>query len=209
MRTLIIDNYDSFTYNLFQYLAEINGTEPIVVRNDAPGWRVDGSRRVRQRRHLSGTRATQPGIGLRLLPRRRARRADPAARCVPGPSRAMRAQRRSAAPRRNSSTAASRRSARRHGPVRGAAITVRVVRYHSLAVTRVSDELEVTAWTEDGVIMGVRHRDRPAWGVQFHPESIRTEHGMDLLDNFARLSREWRERNPARPRATQAGSRAA
>jgi anthranilate synthase component 2 len=59
-------------------------------------------------------------------------------------------------------------------------------RYHSLAIERDScpDELEVTAWTEDGEIMGVRHRSLPVEGVQFHPESILTEHGHALLRNF-------------------------
>ena len=59
-------------------------------------------------------------------------------------------------------------------------------RYHSLAIERDSlpDCLEVTAWTEDGEIMGVRHREMPVEGVQFHPESILTEHGHDMLRNF-------------------------
>jgi para-aminobenzoate synthetase len=64
------------------------------------------------------------------------------------------------------------------------------VRYHSLTVTGLPDELEPTAYTSDGVLMAVRHRHRPQWGVQFHPESIRTEHGHRLLANFLRLPRE-------------------
>ena len=58
------------------------------------------------------------------------------------------------------------------------------VRYHSLVVTDLPAELEVTAWTTDGVIMAVRHRSRPMWGVQFHPESIASENGRELLTNF-------------------------
>jgi anthranilate synthase/aminodeoxychorismate synthase-like glutamine amidotransferase len=62
-------------------------------------------------------------------------------------------------------------------------------RYHSLVVDRASlpDCLKVTAWTEDGLIMGLRHRELPVWGVQFHPESYVTERGLDLLANFLRL----------------------
>ena len=59
-----------------------------------------------------------------------------------------------------------------------------VVRYHSLAATAVPDELEITARSDDGVVMAVRHRTRPQSGVQFHPESVLTEHGRALIDNF-------------------------
>jgi para-aminobenzoate synthetase len=62
------------------------------------------------------------------------------------------------------------------------------VRYHSLAATPVPDELQEIAWTDDGVLMGVRHRNAPIWGVQFHPESIRSEHGRALLANFRNLT---------------------
>ena len=65
-----------------------------------------------------------------------------------------------------------------------------VTRYHSLVIERESlpDCLEVTAWTDDGEIMGVRHKELLIEGVQFHPESILTDHGHDLLDNFLKLS---------------------
>jgi anthranilate synthase component 2 len=72
------------------------------------------------------------------------------------------------------------------GVFRGIPAPFQATRYHSLAIERAScpAELEVTAWTEDGEIMGVRHRSLPVEGVQFHPESILTEHGHDLLRNF-------------------------
>jgi para-aminobenzoate synthetase len=70
------------------------------------------------------------------------------------------------------------------------------VRYHSLAATDVPQELEVVAWTDDGVVMGVRHRDQPIWGVQFHPESICTEYGREMLANFRDLALA-RRRTPA------------
>src|SRR5699024_1409873 len=72
------------------------------------------------------------------------------------------------------------------------------VRYHSLAVTEVADPLTVTARSEDGVVQGIAHADRPLWGVQFHPESILTDHGETLLANFARLTREHQGRAPVR-----------
>jgi anthranilate synthase component 2 len=64
-------------------------------------------------------------------------------------------------------------------------------RYHSLSIKEdtLPAELEVTAWTDDGEIMGVQHRTRPIYGVQFHPESIATEGGHDLLANFLRLAK--------------------
>ncbi len=66
----------------------------------------------------------------------------------------------------------------------------RATRYHSLVVRRddLPPELEATAWTEDGLIMGLAHREKPVWGVQFHPESIASQHGHDLLRNFLTLA---------------------
>src|SRR4030095_17091055 len=71
------------------------------------------------------------------------------------------------------------------------------VRYHSLAVGAVPADLRVTAWTADDVVMGLEHRSRPLWGVQFHPESISTEHGGALLRNFRDLTHA-RRRRPSR-----------
>ena len=74
-------------------------------------------------------------------------------------------------------------------PLRGHSLAVSTrVRYHSLAVTTLPDELEALAWTDDGVVMGVRHRDLPLWGVQFHPESISSDYGHELLANFFALA---------------------
>ncbi|MBV8993487.1 MAG: aminodeoxychorismate synthase component I [Pseudonocardiales bacterium] len=200
MRTLIIDNYDSFTYNLFQYLAEINGIEPCVVRNDAPGWGVadledfdnviisPGPGRPSRSSDFGVSRDVVLGASIPLLGVCLGHQGlcelsggvvDSAPELFHG-----------------------RESDVLHDGAdlfAGLPSPLRVVRYHSLTVTGVSDDLEITAWTDDGVIMGVRHRYRPAWGVQFHPESIRTEYGRDLLRNFARLTGRRRRRNPARP----------
>ena len=77
-----------------------------------------------------------------------------------------------------------------HGLFAGIPQDFSVVRYHSLAVTGpISPDGRVTAWTEDGVMMGIEHRHRPMWGVQFHPESISTEYGHALIENFYALAR--------------------
>lgn len=75
------------------------------------------------------------------------------------------------------------------GLFRGVPSPFRACRYHSLVVVPSSmpDELSADAWTDDGVVMAIRHRTRPVFGVQFHPESFRTEHGLQLLDNFRQV----------------------
>ena len=90
------------------------------------------------------------------------------------------------------------------------------VRYHSLVVDRLPPELRVTAWTSDGVVMGLEHRERPLLGVQFHPESVLTDHGATLLTNFRELTERHRSRRgrglapplPARHTAGAASPRA-
>lgn len=62
-------------------------------------------------------------------------------------------------------------------------------RYHSLAITKLPPELEVTARTDDGIIMGIKHRQRPVFGLQFHPESVLTPHGLKIIENFLRLAK--------------------
>jgi para-aminobenzoate synthetase len=200
MRTLIIDNYDSFTYNLFQYLAEVNGLEPEVVVNDDPQWRsahLDAfdnvvlspgpghperpadfgiCREVLQHAEL-------PTLGICLGHQGLA--AVHGGRVVRAPEPYH-----------------GRVSMIQHiGTELFAGLPSRfeVVRYHSLAVAELPSELEPTAWTRDGVLMGLRHRERPLWGVQFHPESIGSAHGRQLLGNFRRLC-EQRGRPARRPR---------
>jgi anthranilate synthase component 2 len=63
-------------------------------------------------------------------------------------------------------------------------------RYHSLAITKLPDVLEVTARTEDGIIMGIKHKQRPIYGLQFHPESVLTPEGLKIIENFLRMAQE-------------------
>jgi para-aminobenzoate synthetase len=198
MRTLLIDNHDSFTFNLFQLLAEVNGSEPVVVCNDEASWEelaAEGFEAVvispgpgRPERAadfglcaeavagfegpLLGVCLGHQGIGLA---------AGGAVEPAPEPFH-------------------GRLSTVRHtGSPLFADIPERfeAVRYHSLALARpLPRALEEIAWTEDGdgaeavrgVPMAVAHRDRPQWGVQFHPESVAAEHGERLLRNFRHLA---------------------
>ncbi|WP_353843833.1 aminodeoxychorismate synthase component I [Brevibacterium sp. RIT 803] len=192
IRTLLIDNYDSFTFNLYHYLAEVNGTPPVVVPNDWTDWHagaLDGYDNVVISPGPGSpdkiadfgicdeviATATIPILGICLGHQGIALAHGGSVAHAPSP---------------------------RHGrlsEIRNLGVdlftdlppTFNAVRYHSLAVTDVPKELEVTAYSDDGVIMGLRHRTLPQWGVQFHPESISTEHSLQLLGNFARLTREW------------------
>jgi anthranilate synthase/aminodeoxychorismate synthase-like glutamine amidotransferase len=182
VRVAVIDNYDSFTYNLVQYLAEL-GAEPEVFRNDAvgvealrgfdalvvspgPGTPADAGISVEAIRELTGV---MPVLGVCLGHQALAEAFG--GRVV------------------------------RHHPVHGKTSRVRhdggapydgvpdgfeATRYHSLVVEEGSlpPELEVSARTDDGVVMGLRHREQPTFGVQFHPESVLTGEGKRLLRNF-------------------------
>ncbi|WP_055483650.1 aminodeoxychorismate synthase component I [Sphaerimonospora mesophila] len=202
MRTLLIDNYDSFSYNLAHYLGEVTGTEPTVIRNDEPGWRPE---------HLDGfdNVVISPGPGTPGVPADfgicreviSTGRVPLLGVCLGhqgiatlgGGSMALAPE-----PRHG------RKSPVLHdgtGLFAGIPSPQEVVRYHSWAVDRLSDELEALAWTPDGVLMALRHKNRPQWGVQFHPESIATQHGHRLLANFAELSEESNLRHGRRVRS--------
>jgi para-aminobenzoate synthetase len=190
MRSLLIDNYDSFTYNLFQLLAEENGAEPLVVRNDEASWS-----------ELSELEfdnvVISPGPGRPERRRDFGVCAEAIRRCeVPLLGVCLGLQglgwvyggRVGRAPEAM------------HGRVRpvehaGAALFAGIprrfdaVRYHSLCLLGpLPAELEAIAWADDGVVMAAAHRARPQWGVQFHPESVATGHGRRLLANFRDLT---------------------
>jgi anthranilate synthase component 2 len=184
-RVLVIDNYDSFVYNLVQYLGEL-GAEPLVHRHDelgldeiaaldpdavlispGPGRPEDAGLSNRVIEHFAGRR---PVLGVCL-----------GHQCI-GQVYGGEVVR---APR----IMHGKTSLIRHdgtGVFAGLPQPFEATRYHSLVVERssVPPDLEVTAWTDDGTVMGLRHRTLAVEGVQFHPESILTGSGHDLLRNF-------------------------
>ncbi|KUM69457.1 aminodeoxychorismate synthase component I [Streptomyces curacoi] len=204
MRTLLIDNYDSFTYNLFHQLTEVNGREPEVVRNDDPAWRAelldDFDNVVVSPGPGTPHRASDLGISREVvaqgrLPLLGVCLGHQAIGLLHGAEvhRAPEPRHGRTSPVLHSGT----------GLFCRVPSPMEVVRYHSLAVSALPPELEATAWTPDGVLMGLRHRLRPMWGIQFHPESICTRDGTQLLRNFAELSRPYRKRHPLRRRRSQ------
>lgn len=182
---VVLDNYDSFTYNLVQYVGEI-GVEQVVVRNDKitvkeisemkpdamiispgpctpseAGISVESIRSLFQQIPILGVCLGHQAIGQAF-----------GGSIVKAPA------------------IVHGKTSRIHhdgkGIFAGIPSPFLATRYHSLIVERSSlpDSLKVTAWTEDGIIMGLQHKDAPVFGVQFHPESIATEHGKTILRNF-------------------------
>ncbi len=182
---LMIDNYDSFTYNLVQYLGEL-GEEVRVVRNDEMS--AGEIERLGPRRIVLSPGPCTPneaGVSLDLI-RRFAGRVPILGVCLGHQAigQAFGGRIVHAKTLMHGKVSEIHHSGR--GVFRGLPTPFRATRYHSLAIERAScpAELEVTAWTDDGEIMGVRHRSLAIEGVQFHPESILTEHGHRLLANF-------------------------
>jgi anthranilate synthase/aminodeoxychorismate synthase-like glutamine amidotransferase len=185
---LLVDNYDSFTYNLYQYLGEL-GAEVRVMRNDEMTAREALDLRP-ERIVISPGPGTpdQAGLSLELI-RRAAGRVPLLGVCLGhqalGQAFGGRVVR--APTLMHGKTSAIHHDGRT--VFTGLPDPFTATRYHSLIVDRASvpDCLEVSAWTSDGIVMGLRHRGLPLEGVQFHPESILTAAGKDLLANFLRL----------------------
>ena len=186
---LVVDNYDSFTYNLVHYLAEL-GAETKVVRNDdltaAEAWALKPEAVLLSPGPCA---PDQAGICLALI--------DSAPLDMPilgvclghqAIGQAMGGEVIRAKTVMHGKTSPITHEGK--GLFKGLPSPFTATRYHSLAVRRetLPDSLEVTAWTEDGEIMGFQHRTRPIQGVQFHPESIATEHGHEMLANFLDLA---------------------
>ena len=190
MAVLMIDNYDSFTFNLVQYLQAL-GAEVEVVRNDAMS--VDGIAELAPERIVISPGPCTPneaGVSLEVI--RRMGASTPILGVCLGHQSIGQAYGGTVV--RAGNIMHGKTSRIRHegrGVFAGLPDAYEATRYHSLVVERGSlpAELEITAWTEneDGSfeeIMGLRHREHPVEGVQFHPESILTEHGHALLKNF-------------------------
>ena len=182
---LVIDNYDSFTYNLVQYLGEL-GAELRVVRNDAVD--ADGVAALAPERIVISPGPGTPddaGVSLSLI-RRFGERTPILGVCLGHQAigQAFGGTVARAKAQMHGKTSDIRHDGR--GVFAGLSNPLTATRYHSLVILphTVPGDLEVTAWAEDGEIMGVRHRRWPVEGVQFHPESILTVEGKRLLGNF-------------------------
>ena len=182
---LLLDNYDSFTYNLYQYLCEL-GADVLVKRNDELGV-GDVAALAPERVVISPGPCTpnEAGISVALI-RELGERLPILGVCL-GHQAIGAAY--GGAVVRAPMVMHGKLSAIHHqgqGVFASLPQPFQATRYHSLIVRRddLPDCLEVTAWTEDGLIMGMRHREHPVEGVQFHPESIMTDAGKDLLRNF-------------------------
>ena len=183
-RILVIDNYDSFVFNLVQYLGEM-GAEPVVVRNDkldareaedgyagvvispGPGVPADAGVSVEVISRMAGR---APVFGVCLGHQAMAEAFGGSVVRAPVPMHGK----------------TSMITHDGSGVFQGIESPFRATRYHSLIVEESSlpAEFRVTARSEDGLIMGISHRDYPIWGVQFHPESIYTTHGKEMVANF-------------------------
>jgi anthranilate synthase component 2 len=182
---LLLDNYDSFTYNLYQYLCEL-GADVIVKRNDEVTV-GDVAALAPQRIVISPGPCTPNEAGVSVALIRELGQHVPILGVCLGHQSIGAAY--GGAVVRAPTVMHGKLSAIHHsgaGVFAGLPEPFQATRYHSLIVRRddLPDCMEVTAWTEDGLIMGLRHREHPVEGVQFHPESIMTEAGKDLLRNF-------------------------
>ena len=199
MKTLIVDNYDSFTYNLYQLVGKLTGTAPVVIRNDQLSWEQiqnlapdniilsPGPGHPANERDFGVCRrilleSNVPVLGVCLGLQGLAQVFG--GKVVHAPE-----------------VMHGRTGTIYHD---GSPLFARIpqafqaVRYHSLTVGQpIPDCLRLTAWTEDNLVMGLDHRERPLYSVQFHPESIGSEYGEQLIENFLALTRA--EASPVTP----------
>ena len=190
LRILLLDNYDSFTYNLYQYLREL-GADVEVARNDEIS--VEEVEAMKPDGIVISPGPSRPenaGISMEVV-----RRLGPTTHilgvCLGHQSIGLvyGGEVITVEPVHGKQSAVDHRG---HGIFEGLPTPIAAGRYHSLAVAAESmpAALEVTATSPDGLVMGLRHREHPVEGIQFHPESILTEHGMAMLGTWLRSLRE-------------------
>jgi para-aminobenzoate synthetase len=205
VKTLIVDNYDSYTFNLYQLIAEVNSTLPLVIQNDRMKWEElkqlafdnivisPGPGRPEKSKDFGICRsilenADVPVLGVCLGHQGLGHVYG--GRVIHAPE-----------------VRHGRLSKIYHHGVdlfKGIPSPFSVVRYHSLLVADdLPDCLEKIAWTEDGLVMGLHHKQLPLWGVQFHPESIGTEYGRMILENFKDLTGQFSFTQPTRTEKKQ------
>ena len=185
---LLLDNYDSFTYNLYQYLWEL-GAEVNVVRNDQATIE-EIERMAPEKIVVSPGPCTPEKAGISNVVVRHFGATTPTLGVCLGHQCVGYAYGGNVGPA--GEIMHGKMSGIHHdgrGLFQGLPDPFEAIRYHSLAVYRdgLPDELEVTAWTDSGIIMGVRHKTHPVEGIQFHPESIMTTVGKDILRNFLEM----------------------
>jgi anthranilate synthase component 2 len=192
---LVIDNYDSFTWNLVHYLGEL-GADPVVVRNDRLS-AAEALAREPEAIVLSPGPCTPNDAGICLELIEQANGAVPILGVCLGHQAIGQAYGGEVV--RSPTLMHGKLSTISHegeGVFHGINGPFQATRYHSLTVApeTMPDALKVTARAEDGVIMGLSHRSDPVHGVQFHPESIASEHGHRILENFLRIARTFNAR---------------
>ncbi|MGQ7935491.1 anthranilate synthase component II [Paraburkholderia sp. D1E] len=187
-KTLIIDNFDSFTYNIYQRMGEVCGEEPTVLLNTADFDAIDFDRYdciIVSPGPGTPARAADVGISARAI---REAQVPLLGVCLGHQCMAhLHGMEVVLAPE----PMHGRVSVIRHdgyGVFKDLPADLSVVRYHSLVVKQLKGPYELTAWDDNGMIHGIRHKTRPLHGVQFHPESICTEAGTDLFRNFRDLA---------------------
>jgi anthranilate synthase component II len=190
LKTIVVDNYDSFTYNLVQYFQEL-GVAVDVVRNDAHAVEDLLSRRPDFFVISPGpSTPDQAGVSLKLITACAEKQIPLLGVCLGHQAigqafggkviRATLPMHGKVSPIRHAGK----------GVFRGLQEPLTATRYHSLIVERATlpDCLEVTAWTDDGTIMGLAHKSAKIEGVQFHPESVLTESGLAMLKTFVEMA---------------------
>jgi len=185
---LLIDNYDSFTYNLYQYLSEL-GEDVLVLRNDKTT--IKEIENLKPQRIVISPGPSTParaGISNEVIKRFGAE-TPVLGVCLGHQCIGYSYGGKVSAAKAIMHGKASQIRHNNQGVFKGLPEPFSAIRYHSLAVEKegLPEDLEITAWVDDGTIMGLKHKKHPVEGIQFHPESFMTQHGRELLKNFLKM----------------------